>query len=320
MPTCQICQYKKSKFFHKINKYSYYFCPRCITLFLYPKPAVKQIAHYYKQNFEYTAGEANETRIRTRALTILNQLKKLNPFGKTLLDIGSGYGFFVDEAKKSGLNTTSIEPSKQLVRVSMNRYVDTVYNITFEHYFKQYKKRKFDYITLIHTIEHVTNPQETIQKAVKLLNKSGKLYLETPNLDSHLFYSEKYSYTFLTPPDHIWLFSQKSFKSMLKYLPGVQLEKISTYSYPEHFMGIIKRFVKKYYPVILGTNEVRTSESDSGCAPKLIAYQNDNNEVSKRKLSKIKYLLFDKLLAPLFTPFLNIGIKGSILELYIRKK
>lgn len=319
MPTCQICANKKTKFFHKIKKYSYYFCPRCIILFLYPKPTAKQIAHYYKKNFVYTAGEANEARIRSRALTILNQLKKLNPSGKALFDIGSGYGYFLDEAKKFNLNTVGIEPSKELARVSMNRYIDTVYNLQFEKYFKKYKKRKFDFITLIHTIEHVTNPKDMISKAVKLLNPDGILFLETPNLDSHLFSAEKYNYTFLTPPDHIWLFSQKSFQNMFRQILEVQLEKISTYSYPEHFMGIIKRKIQN-----LKSKSQTNSNDQIANEKKVLNFENWNlKAVWKLGIGNwkfYKYLLFDQFLAPIFTPLLNIGIKGSILELYIRKK
>lgn len=316
MPQCQICQNKKTKFFNKINKYSYYFCPRCITLFLYPKPTARQINRYYSKSFEYSAGQINEARIRSRASTILKHLKQLNPAAKTLLDIGSGYGYFLDEAKKYNLKTIGIEPAKHLASLSMNRYIDTVYNLTFDQFFKRHKRKQFDFITVIHTIEHLTNPRETIQKAVKLLNKGGILFLETPNLDSHLFYSEKYNYTFLTPPDHIWLFSQRSFYYLLKKIRGIQIEKISTYSYPEHFMGIIKNLLnrqsKDYHGLI----------ADSHRYPRESATNQRKSSLQQKTnyIKHFKYLLFDKLIAPLLTPFLNLGIKGSILELYIRKK
>ena len=69
-------------------------------MFLDPKPSAKEITDYYKKNFVYSAGEANESQIRTRARKIMHRLSDLNPAGETLLDIGSGYGFFADEAQK----------------------------------------------------------------------------------------------------------------------------------------------------------------------------------------------------------------------------
>lgn len=316
MPICEICGYKKTKHFHKIDKFLYLICPRCLTLFLSPKPTKKQISSYYAKDFIYSAGEANEIKIRERAKSILARLKKLNPEGKTLLDIGSGFGYFIQEARKLEFIPTGIEPAKELFSISLYRYNDIVFNLTWEEYFKKFNKKKFDFISLIHVIEHVNSPQEIVQNAIKLLNPVGILYLETPNLDSHLFRAEKYNYTFLTPPDHIWLFSKKSFRYLLKKIPNIQTESLSTYSYPEHFMGIIKRNLK----------------SPASPAGRQNSKLKSIRELKNKKVLKIdwklgfgywkfiKYLLFDKLFAQILTPILNLGNYGSILELYIRKK
>ncbi len=309
MPKCEICRHKKTKFFHKINNFSYYFCRNCGTLFLNPKPSQKFLENYYAKKFAYSAGEENEMLIRQRAISILTKLKHLNPKGSSLLDIGSGYSFFIDEAKKLGFEVKGIEPSKELFRNSVNYLTEFVNHETFEEFYLKNRNKKFDFITLIHVIEHVSNPIDTINKAIKLLKPRGILYIETPNLDSHLFYSEKYNYTFLTPPDHLWLFSQTSLKKILTKIPDIQIEKINTYSYPEHLMGIIKRKFQ------LSKSKFQTNSS--------IQRTNSTNlkNLNLKFDSKfIKYIVLDKFLAPLLTPLLNIHTKGSILELYIRKK
>jgi len=317
MSACEICIFKKLKFFHKINKYRYYLCPNCQTLFLVPKPTVSQITKYYKKSFEYTAGETNEKEIRKRAKIILKNFKRLNPNGKTLLDIGSGYGYFLDEARNFEYEIHGVEPSKTLYSTSIKRLIEVVItNMNFENYFSMYKLKKFDFITIIHTVEHVLNPKQTLHKAIGLLNPGGILYIETPNVDSHLFRSEKYNYTFLTPPDHIWLFSKKSFKKMLGNNSGIRIERISSYSYPEHFMGILKRNFKYQISSIKSGKKIRKKtfsnleNLDLGFVWKL--------EIGNWKF--FKYLLLDRIISPILTPFLNLGIYGSILELYIRKK
>lgn len=320
MKVCEICKSGRIKFFHQIGKFCYSSCANCKTLFLNPKPTVRDINNYYKKSFEYTAGGTNEKEIRKRAKLILNKLIKINPDGKTLLDIGSGYGYFLDEATKKGLNVSGIEPSRKLHAISLYRYNEVVVNTNLEHFYKKEENKKYDFITLIHTIEHVTDPKETINKAFKLLNPNGILYLETPNLDSHLFNTEKENYTFLTPPDHIWLFSKYSFLKIFSEIANSDILEINSYSYPEHFMGIIK-----------GKLEIRSTESETNHK-----YQNydtkDNRTFNFKnlnfefvssfgfKISDLKYLLFDKLIAQLLTPLLNLGIYGSILELYVRKK
>ncbi|OGK19811.1 hypothetical protein A2866_03695 [Candidatus Roizmanbacteria bacterium RIFCSPHIGHO2_01_FULL_39_8] len=162
---------------------------------------------------------------------------------------------------------------------------------------------------MIHVIEHIDNPKEMIKKAVSLLSKGGVLYIETPNLDSHLFRAEKYQYTFLTPPDHIWIFSQYSFQKMFEKVKNISVGQISTYSDPVHFMGILKKKLGGKGKGFVGKIE-----------SKKIAFETSNTQPQKSNIPHIKYLLFDKLLAPIFTPILNISRYGTILELYVGKK
>src|SRR3989344_1563939 len=255
MLNCKICNYKQIKFFHKIKIYSYYLCARCQTLFLTPIPSSSNIANFYKKNFQYPAGVTNEKLIRFRASVILKNLKKMNSNGKTLLDIGSGFGYFIDEAQKIDLKVTGIEPSKNLFS-TLNKHL---------------------------------------------------IKVEIKNLDF-----EKYNYTFLTPPDHIWLFSKKSFHYILQDNLKIQIEKISSYSFPEHFMGILKYFFKKR--ILTGHPEFISGSESKKQMLKLVQHD------KKRTLTSFKYLVVDKFFAPLLTPLLNLGIYGSILELYIRKK
>jgi hypothetical protein len=114
---------------------------------------------------------------------------------------------------------------------------------------------------------------------------------------------EKDKYTFLIPPEHLWIFSKDAIQ---KLLPGnSRIISINTYSYSEHFMGIIKR---KMFPN-KNTNIKLNNQINKSTNIQKVSF--------KKKLS---YLLFDKLLAQLLTPLLNTYHKGSILELYISKK
>ncbi len=271
--------------------------------------------------FEYTAGRVEESRIRKRADIILKKLKQLYPEGKTLLDIGSGYGYFLDEAQKSGLKSFGIEPNKKLAQFSVNSVTGngvsqltgkSIFNGTFQEYAKNFDSQKFDFITAIHVIEHVRRPLQFINQASRLARTGGILYIETPNYDSLLARTEKEKYVFLTPPDHIFLFSKRSFQLIEVGNPNLSIESISSYSYPEHFMGILKNKLK-----------VR-SETKSDLVNKL-KVSNENlkldidSKLKIKNLKFIKYVLFDKLLAPIFTPLLDCSNRGSVLELYIRR-
>lgn len=310
MIKCKICKNSnKIKFFTKKNKYSYYLCRFCQTLFLYPLPNKKKIKNYYENHFEYfKENDIQKKRVKKQAKKVIKILFKINPYGKTLLDIGSGYGHFLKEAKHNGLDVLGIEPSKILYRASVTHlpYIKVI-NTNFETFVKQNKNKKYDFITLIHVLEHLINPKKILEEVVKLLNKNGVLYIETPNMNSHLFNIEQANYTFLTPPDHLWIFSKKSIKTMLKNINSVNLVKISTYSYPEHFMGIIKKIIKQPSNYVK-FNHIKPKEAFNA---QITRKKNNNN---------LKFLIMDRFFAPIFTPLLNMGVYGSILELYIKKK
>ncbi len=302
MLKCPICQSPNTKLKYTINKYKYYDCDNCHTLFLYPQPTVKQLAKYYKQEFSYEAGTQNEKRIRDQAKHILKNLRKMNPAGKTLLDIGSGLGFFLDEAQKTGLDATGIEPSKKFTTLSQKLYHNKVFNTNIESYINKHMNIKYDFVTLINVIEHFTDPTKSIANASKLLNKKGLFYIETPNHHSWLHKFEKEKYTFLTPPDHVYIFSLISFSFLIKDDSSLKIRSVLTYSYPEHFMGIIKNFIRNQ------------KNSSILCYPTL-----PHKKTSNILLKKIKIVLFDGVLAKVFYRLLNCFGNGSFLELYIKK-
>ncbi|MDO8497731.1 MAG: class I SAM-dependent methyltransferase [bacterium] len=267
-----------------------------MTLYLSPLPSKKEIETYYKTNFTYTVVPATVKRLRQRAGHILEKLKSLNPDGISLLDIGSGYGYFLEEAKKTYMEGVGLEPSKKMYSHSKKAGLQVV-NSALEDY---HPKNKFDFITLIQIIEHVENPLQFLKKVETLMNKDAVLYIETPNLDSHLFHFEKESYTFLTPPDHLGIFSKKTFQELLSRT-NLEILDVTTYSYPEHFMGVIKKILHSNPPL-----------------PSQTSFPSSTPPLSLSK--KLKYILIDTMIASLLYKILNLNDKGTILELYIRKK
>ncbi len=228
----------------------------------------------------------------------------MNLTGKSLLDIGSGLGYFLDEAQKTGLDATGIEPSKKFAALSRKLYRTNVINADLELFFKNNRHKKYDFITMINVIEHFNNPFKQIAIVSKLLKKDGILYLETPNYNSWLYMIEKEKYTFLTPPDHTYIFSSVSFSFLIKNDSSLKTRDTLTYSYPEHLMGILKNLLKNKKNQILLNDSMQA---------------NKENNIAISKSKTIKYMLFDKALSMISYKILNYFNYGSFLELYIRK-
>ena len=299
---CPICSSKKTCYFTKKNNYTYHRCGNCKTIYLSALPSQKQLHRYYAKQISYHDGLHNEAVIRKRSRIILKKITHIASHAKTLCDVGSSYGYFLDEACKSGYKTIGIEPSSQIAKKAKKMYRIKTFIGELQDYVAS-EQKQFDIVTCIHVLEHVYNPKVFVSFLFKLIKPGGILYIETPNSDSHLLYTEREHYTFLLPPEHIWLFSKESIKYLLP--KNTRTISINTYSYSEHFMGILK---KKLLPVLR-----REESTPQGHIKRLAASE-------KASLTKhLRYLFFDKLLAPLFTGLLNLYHKGSILELYIKK-
>ncbi len=309
MKKCPICKTLNTNIFFK-KKLNYYLCRECKTIFVSKLPKFEEIKKFYSYKFNYKPDIIKLKKNFFLYKKVYENLKKINSKGKTLLDIGSGYGLFLKIAKKYKIHPTALEPSNKFLPYLKKNKEIKIINKTFEEFYKQNKtssKLKFDYITMFHVIEHCKNPKKWLIMAEKLLNKNGVLYIETPNLDSFLFYYEKTNFTFLIPFEHLWIFSIISFRHIINELKTLKIKKVFTYSHPEHFVGILKIIFKRL-------NHSKIQEKNN---LKLRILK------SKNKLSlikKIKIILIDKIFASIFTPFLNINNHGSILGLYIVKK
>ena len=298
---CIVCKSQNIVKSYIVGSYQYFQCTDCLALFLNPLPSAKDLNEYYQNQFEYDAGLINKRTLETNAKRIIQNLKKIKPSAKTILDIGSGYGLLLNEANRIGLFIKGVEPSIKLFRISKNEIQTATENMSLDEYIKHNPNTKFDLITAVHVIEHVNDPVSFINLASTLLNSGGILYIETPNIDSHLFHFEKGNYTFLTPPEHVCLLSKYSFRSM--NIKNLKIKLIDTYSYPEHFVGITKKILGKQK----NKNNIKVENSS----------QASNKHTSIIK--SLKYFLFDKTLAQLVYRLLNIRDKGSVLELYFEK-
>ncbi len=296
--TCDICGGNTS-FYSSVNEYTYYMCEACNTVFLFPLPNETELNRYYDSSFVYSSGAANMLELRSKARKIVRKMIEYNPSGYQFLDIGSGYGYLLSALAPYDITAVGIEPSFHLWRQSQNTGMDAIHS-SFENWNTELR---FDFISLVHVIEHVAEPQRFLEKAVSLLKPGGILYIETPNIDSFQFRAEKKTYTYLTPPDHVRLFSLKS----LSFILPDELVPLSlaTYTEKEHVKNILKYIL---------FNQVKQNTKHNKSSNRTSQSQN------KHTFKLIKHIAVDILAAPLLSFTCNAYGYGSILELYYQKK
>ncbi len=125
-----------------------------------------------------------------------------------VLDIGSGTGDFLAEAKKQNWKTVGMEPSDKAKSIAKQKGVCLVesYDELEDHY--------FDVITMWHVLEHVPDLDFQINELKRLLKPDGTIIIAVPNYKSFdaLFYGKYWAA--YDVPRHLWHFSKSAIQQL----------------------------------------------------------------------------------------------------------
>lgn len=222
--SCLVCGNEQSKQF-EYKKFNYYKCSRCGHVTTYPYPSRLQMKHYYQEKFKHgnyhLAREfAQEYKVVYRQFvhrleTFLKENKK-SLKGIKILDIGCFTGDFLVLMKEAGADVYGLELQRDAVKIAnkkLNGRVKIADVMT-----DVFPKTRFDVITLLGIVEHVTNPVKLIKRSTALLKKGGILMIQTPNSSSLLSRLTRQLWPPYEPVEHVHLFSRKSLTNVLRDL------------------------------------------------------------------------------------------------------
>lgn len=128
------------------------------------------------------------------------------------MDIGCSNGTFLDIFKKKGHETWGVEPSTTGDRARIKGH--RVIRASFEK--AKLPSSYFDLVILNHTLEHLKNPKQILQKVKKILKKDGILYIDVPNVGSLLSKIMGKRWPYLLPDEHLWQFDRTSLSKLVK--------------------------------------------------------------------------------------------------------
>lgn len=149
-----------------------------------------------------------------RRKTFKNILKRIEtycPARGTLLDIGSGPGFFLDEAQRRGWKVNGCESSEEARSYCKKNF--GVESIQYED-IESLPNNVYNVITMFDVIEHVKSPQDFLRSISKKLVAGGLVVLITPRFESLTRKILKKKWYFIFPA-HLWYFTSVSLSQLL---------------------------------------------------------------------------------------------------------
>lgn len=262
---CNSCNANNYKIIHKGGSYNVVTCSECGLYYLNPRPNSKSIKSFYQKEYYHgglnSTGYSNysilQTDLELEAKKRLTVIKQYVNKGK-LIDIGCGYGHFLNEAKQAGFQVMGLDISEEAIKQLKLRY--GIPGQTGEVKKGFLAKSRFEVITAWDVVEHLPNPKISFKAIASIQKTNGYLFLTTPSVDSiDAKLLGKYWYGFKRIPEHLYFFSEKQMSlyleqlgyKIIRILPwgfyrniGYCVDQLSRYSLITH--KVISKLIKMF--------------------------------------------------------------------------
>lgn len=217
---CPLCQSNHLRFVMKCEDYyasgeefELFQCDDCNFLFTQNVPCGEAINRYYETPDYISHTNTNKGVVnRIYHLVRSRMLKKkaslvIRITGKTsgtILDIGTGTGYFPNMMKKKGWEVEAVEKNENARLFAKEHFA---LDVKDEGALKEFPAGTFDAITLWHVMEHLEQLDETWEQLHELLSEDGVLIVAVPNSKSYDAQKYKEQWAAYDVPRHLWHFT-----------------------------------------------------------------------------------------------------------------
>lgn len=199
-------------------------CVDCSLIYISPRPGPADVVRLYAHRDTEGLDEVGEKSKRLQAQVSLRAIKSHGGKG-SLLELGPGYGVFLQEARRKGFEVKGVELDQ--VRAAMIR--DSGIPCVGEPLNPgTFGGELFDVVFHCDVISHLHDPLRDLQEMRRHVTLGGLMVFETGNAGdiAPRYYSAIRRFQF---PDHLFLFSTRNFRSLLADT-GFQLVEIRRYN------------------------------------------------------------------------------------------
>ncbi len=167
---------------HKKDPLQYLSCRNCGLVLLHPQPTSQRLMESYRNYLPTNAEEISKWKtmmkpVYTKSADLIES--RIRAGRGKLLDIGCGYGFFLQEMKSRGWDVTGIELSRKGREYALDKMDVKVYSEALENI--SFSECMFDVVTFIYVIEHMPDPVGLLMEVKRILKPNGLVLLRWPH-------------------------------------------------------------------------------------------------------------------------------------------
>jgi len=177
---CLLCKKDGGTPLHREDAFKMVRCPSCGFIYLNPRPTGGSLFRFY-QDYLPEDGMSIDSWKRMMGPIFRRSarlIKRHRDRGK-LLDVGTGFGFFLAEMKARGWEAEGVEISRRAIDYARDVLKLTVHPGPLEDI--AFRGNGFDVVTAFYVIEHLPDPAGFVSECYRILKPRGLLLLRYPH-------------------------------------------------------------------------------------------------------------------------------------------
>ncbi len=224
-------------------------CPNCHFRYIDNPPPADDVYRFYDteeyvEHSDSAKGIVNYLYHKARVWMIQHKYRLLESHKKkrSLLDFGTGTGYFINEMRARGYNVQGVEISDKARLFGREKLGLPIFHP--DELFKNTLASGIGYVTFWHVLEHVYNPEEILARMHSLLDDDGVMIVALPNHTCAEAQHYQVYWNGYDVPRHLWHFTKENFVPFAEH-NGFELNRTSFLPLDPYYNCLISESYRK---------------------------------------------------------------------------